>query len=153
MISILKDRYKFVDISVLMRVNRNAYTDLTLIELGDNDDYIYVNTKSVGKNPKFLLTFCTFIRKERYVAEITVNELLALAGIKDGRYPDRLLRDAGEELTAAICARKIVGYKYGSAQQIKQTGKGYVYSFSRQENRESISVFEKEFINTGEIGE
>lgn len=154
-IPVLKNRYKYIDISVLMKVESGAYIDLTCMQLKDERELVYVNYSGL-KEGKYLLTFCTFIKKERYVTEITIDELLIISGIvrnekNTSRYPARLLRDAGDELTAAICAKKIVDYSSGYVQQIERTANGFVYEFNRKEHHGGEPVLRKEFVSTGTV--
>lgn len=125
----LLSKYNFVDISIYMRVQTGEYVNITDYIVSDDNEHI-----SLKSDAKFVLTFCSFIKQERYACSITLTELLKLAGIHDTaflrRFKDSLKDGDNDELLAVLCAKKIVDYNYGKI--LRKDGNENTYSFHRQ---------------------
>lgn len=121
------ERYNFVDISIFMRTSNGLYLNLTDFILSEENDLI-----DLGCKAEFVLVFFSFKKKERYVCDITLSELLKLANITDKAFIKRLAGcSAGgnnRELLAIFCAKEIVNYRYG---RILKDGE-FTYTFHRQ---------------------
>lgn len=136
----LKDKYEFVDISVLMKTNDGEYLNVTDLNLCEEKEKLALNS-----NAKLLLSFCTFFKKERYASEVTVEELLALAHISPKSPSVELLTKGFDEETALqlivqVCAKKILEYAYGRA--IKRTERdGIYYDFARHRRINGKAVY------------
>lgn len=112
---ILKRRYNFADISVMMRVSEDRYLDLTGLNLLDDREYIDMKCES-----EFVLAFCTFCKMEIYAAPVTYEELVMLSRTKSivrivtNAFDDEV--DA-KQMGAQIAAKKILDSAYGVVEQ------------------------------------
>lgn len=117
---ILKRRYNFADISVMMRVPDGRYLDLTGLNLLDDREYMELNCAD-----EFVLCFCTFCKAEVYAAPITYDELVMLSrtktivGIVTKAFDDKT--DA-RQMGAQIAAKKILDSAYGIVEQRNENG-------------------------------
>lgn len=112
---ILKHRYNFADISVLMRVSEGRYLDLTGLNLFDDREYINMECES-----EFILAFCTFCKAEIYATPITYEELIMLSRTKSiVKIVTNSLDDKIEarQMGAQIAAKKILDSAYGIVEQ------------------------------------
>lgn len=123
----LLSKYNFVDLSVYMKTQTGEYLNLTEFVISDDNEAIVLKS-----NSKFVIMLCSFIKKDRYICDVTLSELLALSGIHDvaflRRFKDSSNNGDNDELLAVLCAKKIVDYNYGKV--IKKENE--VYSFHRQ---------------------
>lgn len=84
-----KAKYDFVDISVMMRKEDGTYLNLTDFNFNVSAE----NPLSLsGIKSAFALVFCTFARRREQLigCEVSLEELLALAGIKGKRLVSQL---------------------------------------------------------------
>lgn len=141
----LKARYNFVDISVLSRTDDGEYINLTDYTFTSENEKIKLNLKE-----RFAIMFCSFFKKERYAAGITVPELLMLADIKNQNFTKQIEKgvdkETSQQLIAIMCAKKIIDYDYGRCINIENTS---AYAFQRHKiiNKKHVysTVLTKEF--------
>lgn len=150
-----KAKYDFVDISVLMRKEDGTYLNLTDFNFNVSAE----NPLSLsGIKSAFALVFCTFARRREQLigCEVSLEELLALAGIKGKRLVSQLRSgtepEFANQMIAVVCAKKIVDYAYGKCLRLE--GESLTYEFHRQtfENGKRVYpiVLTKAFIRIGE---
>ena len=150
-----KAKYDFVDISVMMRKEDGTYLNLTDFNFNVSAE----NPLSLsGIKSAFALVFCTFAkRREQLIGcEVSLEELLALAGIKGKRLVSQLRSgtepEFANQMIAVVCAKKIVDYAYGKCLRLE--GESLTYEFHRQtfENGKRVYpiVLTKAFIRIGE---
>lgn len=127
----LKKRYNFVDITILLRKEDGRYTNIT--------DYTFIGKNETvelhGINSELVIMLCGFMwKKERYGCEITVSELLALANIRSSQFLEHIAvgmeKDIAEMLIAVMCSEKIKDYAYGRICCVQNTDK-VIYEFMR----------------------
>lgn len=150
-----KAKYDFVDISVMMRKEDGTYLNLTDFNFNVSAENILSLS---GIKSAFALVFCTFARRREQLigCEVSLEELLALAGIKGKRLVSQLRSGAEPEfanqMIAVVCAKKIVDYAYGKCLRLE--GESLTYEFHRQtfENGKRVYpiVLTKAFIRIGE---
>lgn len=130
----LLPKYSFSDITVYMRTKDGKYLNLTDYEIAFKE-----NERTAYKSKsKFIIVFCSFFYnayKKRgikpHICDITLTELLELAGIHDERFAKKYDDvDNGEELLAMFCAKKIMNYRLGKI--VKTNDKDKLYAFYRQ---------------------
>ena len=136
----LKDKYEFVNISVLLRTNDGDYLNVTDLNLCEEKEKLTLNSTA-----RLLISFCTFFKKERYASEATVEELLALAHISRKSPIIELLTKGFDEETAfqlvvQLCAKKILEYAYGRATKRVEED-GIYYDFARHRRIEGKAVY------------
>lgn len=150
-----KAKYDFVDISVMMRKEDETYLNLTDFNFNVSAE----NPLSLsGIKSAFALVFCTFARRREQLigCEVSLEELLALAGIKGKRLVSQLRSgtepEFANQMIAVVCAKKIVDYAYGKCLRLE--GESLTYEFHRQtfENGKRVYpiVLTKAFIRIGE---
>ena len=150
-----KAKYDFVDISVMMRKEDGTYLNLTDFNFNLSAE----NPLSLsGIKSAFALVFCTFARRREQLigCEVSLEELLALAGIKGKRLVSQLRSgtepEFANQMIAVVCAKKIVDYAYGKCLRLE--GESLTYEFHRQtfENGKRVYpiVLTKAFIRIGE---
>lgn len=150
-----KAKYDFVDISVMMRKEDGTYLNLTDFNFNVSAE----NPLSLsGIKSAFALVFCTFARRREQLigCEVSLEELLALAGIKGKRLVSQLRSgtepEFANQMIAVVCAKKIVDYAYGKCLRLE--GESLTYEFHRQtfENGKRVYpiVLTKAFIRIGE---
>ena len=150
-----KAKYDFVDISVMMRKEDGTYLNLTDFNFNVSAE----NPLSLsGIKSAFALVFCTFARRREQLigCEVSLEELLALAGIKGKRLVSQLRSgtepEFANQMIAVVCAKKIVDYAYGKC--LRPEGESLTYEFHRQtfENGKRVYpiVLTKAFIRIGE---
>ena len=150
-----KAKYDFVDISVMMRKEDGTYLNLTDFSFNVSAE----NPLSLsGIKSGFALVFCTFARRREQLigCEVSLEELLALAGIKGKRLVSQLRSgtepEFANQMIAVVCAKKIVDYAYGKCLRLE--GESLTYEFHRQtfENGKRVYpiVLTKAFIRIGE---
>lgn len=150
-----KAKYDFVDISVMMRKEDGTYLNLTDFNFNVSAE----NPLSLsGIKSAFALVFCTFARRREQLigCEVSLEELLALAGIKGKRLVSQLRSgtepEFANQMIAVVCAKKIVDYAYGKCLRLE--GESLAYEFHRQtfENGKRVYpiVLTKAFIRIGE---
>ena len=141
----LKSKYNFVDISVLMRTGSGNYLNLTDLSLSEQTKEVKLNTES-----KFVITFCTFLYglyevtgQKKYVCDVTLEDLMGLAGIHNDsfvrRFKSNIEADTADELLATLCAKKIMDYSYGKCVLKKENG--VQYDFYRQTFKDGKRVY------------
>lgn len=150
-----KAKYDFVDISVMMRKEDGTYLNLTDFNFNVSAENILSLS---GIKSAFALVFCTFARRREQLigCEVSLEELLALAGIKGKRLVSQLRSgtepEFANQMIAVVCAKKIVGYAYGKCLRLE--GESLTYEFHRQtfENGKRVYpiVLTKAFIRIGE---
>lgn len=150
-----KAKYDFVDISVMMRKEDGTYLNLTDFNFNVSAENILSLS---GIKSAFALVFCTFARRREQLigCEVSLEELLALAGIKGKRLVSQLRSGTEPEfanrMIAVVCAKKIVDYAYGKCLRLE--GESLTYEFHRQtfENGKRVYpiVLTKAFIRIGE---
>lgn len=128
-----KAKYDFVDISVMMRKEDGTYLNLTDFNFNVSAE----NPLSLsGIKSAFALVFCTFARRREQLigCEVSLEELLALAGIKGKRLVSQLRSgtepEFANQMIAVVCAKKIVDYAYGKCLRLE--GESLTYEFHRQ---------------------
>ena len=150
-----KAKSDFVDISVMMRKEDGTYLNLTDFNFNVSAE----NPLSLsGIKSAFALVFCTFARRREQLigCEVSLEELLALAGIKGKRLVSQLRSgtepEFANQMIAVVCAKKIVDYAYGKCLRLE--GESLTYEFHRQtfENGKRVYpiVLTKAFIRIGE---
>lgn len=150
-----KAKYDFGDISVMMRKEDGTYLNLTDFNFNVSAE----NPLSLsGIKSAFALVFCTFARRREQLigCEVSLEELLALAGIKGKRLVSQLRSgtepEFANQMIAVVCAKKIVDYAYGKCLRLE--GESLTYEFHRQtfENGKRVYpiVLTKAFIRIGE---
>lgn len=150
-----KAKYDFVDISVMMRKEDGTYLNLTDFNFNVSAE----NLLSLSRiKSAFALVFCTFARRREQLigCEVSLEELLALAGIKGKRLVSQLRSgtepEFANQMIAVVCAKKIVDYAYGKCLRLE--GESLTYEFHRQtfENGKRVYpiVLTKAFIRIGE---
>lgn len=151
-----KEQYNFVDISVMMRKKDGTYINLTDF----NFNVSVENTLVLSEiKSEFALVFCTFAKcmGKLIACEVTLKELLALAGIKDRSRMVSGIRNSAEpefanQMLAVVCAKKIVDYAYGKCYRLGDSS--LTYEFRRQIFKEGKRVYPivltKAFIRIGE---
>lgn len=150
-----KAKYDFVDISVMMRKEDGTYLNLTDFNFNVSAE----NPLSLsGIKSAFALVFCTFARRREQLigCEVSLEELLALAGVKGKRLVSQLRSgtepEFANQMIAVVCAKKIVDYAYGKCLRLE--GESLTYEFHRQtfENGKRVYpiVLTKAFIRIGE---
>lgn len=150
-----KAKYDFVDISVMMRKEDGTYLNLTDFNFNVSAENLLSLS---GIKSAFALVFCTFARRREQLigCEVSLEELLALAGIKGKRLVSRLRSgtepEFANQMIAVVCAKKIVDYAYGKCLRLE--GESLTYEFHRQtfENGKRVYpiVLTKAFIRIGE---
>lgn len=150
-----KAKYDFVDISVMMRKEDGTYLNLTDFNFNVSAENILSLS---GIKSAFALVFCTFARRREQLigCEVSLEELLALAGIKGKRLVSQLRSgtepEFANQMIAVVCAKKIVDYAYGKCLRLE--GESLTYEFHRQtfENGKRVYpiVLTKAFIRIGE---
>ena len=150
-----KAKYDFVDISVMMRKEDGTYLDLTDFNFNVSAENLLSLS---GIKSAFALVFCTFARRREQLigCEVSLEELLALAGIKGKRLVSQLRSgtepEFANQMIAVVCAKKIVDYAYGKCLRLE--GESLTYEFHRQtfENGKRVYpiVLTKAFIRIGE---
>lgn len=150
-----KAKYDFVDISVMMRKEDGTYLNLTDFNFNVSAENLLSLS---GIKSAFALVFCTFARRREQLigCEVSLEELLALAGIKGKRLVSQLRSgtepEFANQMIAVVCAKKIVDYAYGKC--IRLEGESLTYEFHRQtfENGKRVYpiVLTKAFIRIGE---
>lgn len=128
------DKYVFSDITVYMQVRDGYYINLTDFSLECEDtEYLSFNGKG-----KYVIMLCSYMYavnkkrgKENYACDITLEELIRLAGLGDEKIVMRFKSPSGEmheDVLALLCAKKVLDYNYGRV-VVKDDN---TYSFSRQ---------------------
>ena len=150
-----KAKYDFVDISVMMRKEDGTYLNMTDFNFNVSAENILSLS---GIKSAFALVFCTFARRREQLigCEVSLEELLALAGIKGKRLVSQLRSgtepEFANQMIAVVCAKKIVDYAYGKCLRLE--GESLTYEFHRQtfENGKRVYpiVLTKAFIRIGE---
>lgn len=150
-----KAKYDFVDISVMMRKEDGTYLNLTDFNFNVSAENLLSLS---GIKSAFALVFCTFARRREQLigCEVSLEELLALAGIKGKRLVSQLRSgtepEFANQMIAVVCAKKIVDYAYGKCLRLE--GESLTYEFHRQtfENGKRVYpiVLTKAFIGIGE---
>ena len=150
-----KAKYDFVDISVMLRKEDGTYLNLTDFNFNVSAENILSLS---GIKSAFALVFCTFARRREQLigCEVSLEELLALAGIKGKRLVSQLRSgtepEFANQMIAVVCAKKIVDYAYGKCLRLE--GESLTYEFHRQtfENGKRVYpiVLTKAFIRIGE---
>lgn len=150
-----KAKYDFVDISVMMRKEDGTYLNLTDFNFNVSAENLLSLS---GIKSAFALVFCTFARRREQLigCEVSLEELLALAGIKGKRLVSQLRSgtepEFANQMIAVVCAKKIVDYAYGKCLRLE--GESITYEFHRQtfENGKRVYpiVLTKAFIRIGE---
>ena len=150
-----KAKYDFVDISVMMRKEDGTYLNLTDFNFNVSAENLLSLS---GIKSAFALVFCTFARRREQLigCEVSLEELLALAGIKGKRLVSQLRSgtepEFANQMIAVVCAKKIVDYAYGKCLRLE--GESQTYEFHRQtfENGKRVypMVLTKAFIRIGE---
>lgn len=150
-----KAKYDFVDISVMMRKENGTYLNLTDFNFNVSAENLLSLS---GIKSAFALVFCTFARRREQLigCEVSLEELLALAGIKGKRLVSQLRSgtepEFANQMIAVVCAKKIVDYAYGKCLRLE--GESLTYEFHRQtfENGKRVYpiVLTKAFIRIGE---
>ena len=150
-----KAKYDFVDISVMMRKEDGTYLNLTDFNFNVSAENLLSLS---GIKSAFALVFCTFARRREQLigCEVSLEELLALAGIKGKRLVSQLRSgtepEFANQMIAVVCAKKIVDYAYGKCLRLE--GESLTYEFHRQtfENGKRVYpiVLAKAFIRIGE---
>lgn len=150
-----KAKYNFVDISVMMRKEDGTYLNLTDFNFNVSAENLLSLS---GIKSAFALVFCTFARRREQLigCEVSLEELLALAGIKGKRLVSQLRSgtepEFANQMIAVVCAKKIVDYAYGKCLRLE--GESLTYEFHRQtfENGKRVYpiVLTKAFIRIGE---
>lgn len=150
-----KAKYDFVDISVMMRKEDGTYLNLTDFNFNVSAENLLSLS---GIKSAFALAFCTFARRREQLigCEVSLEELLALAGIKGKRLVSQLRSgtepEFANQMIAVVCAKKIVDYAYGKCLRLE--GESLTYEFHRQtfENGKRVYpiVLTKAFIRIGE---
>ena len=150
-----KAKYDFVDISVMMRKEDGTYLNLTDFNFNLSAENLLSLS---GIKSAFALVFCTFARRREQLigCEVSLEELLALAGIKGKRLVSQLRSgtepEFANQMIAVVCAKKIVDYAYGKCLRLE--GESLTYEFHRQtfENGKRVYpiVLTKAFIRIGE---
>ncbi|MBD9292812.1 MAG: hypothetical protein EGS42_13190 [Coprococcus eutactus] len=150
-----KAKYDFVDISVMMRKEDGTYLNLTDFNFNVSAENLLSLS---GIKSAFALVFCTFARRREQLigCEVSLEELLALAGIKGKRLVSQLRSgtepEFANQMIAVVCAKKIVDYAYGKCLRLE--GESLTYEFHRQtfENGKRVYpiVLTKAFIRIGE---
>lgn len=145
----LKSQYNFVDISFLANIGGNQYIDLS------DYSFVYENEKMEFKNlrgnPEFLITFCSYIKGDRYVADITLEELMSLARISNGQFTNHLTYKVDDDiqiyLEALIAAKKILNYNYGKAERVDKDLNIYNFKIHKYVDGKHVypTIFQKQF--------
>lgn len=147
MCELLLPKYSFADITVFMKSNDSNYLNLTDFDISDEDN----ERLSLGSDSPYVLMFCSFIyykcrekNDKLFACDVSIEDLMKLAGISDRNFFKRFCsgEDGNEKLLAALCAKKILDYRYGRAVKEQQ----YTYSFFRQYyKKDKALVLQKKF--------
>lgn len=121
---------KYHDLSVLMK-SKKQYINLTDSTItGD-----MIKLEIQGEDSIFLLTICNHLLKEWLVTEITISELMLLAGVTGKNFLKQLTTNIDEEFSlemqAFFSAKKILNYNYGVIKLVKIDGDEILYQFLR----------------------
>ena len=139
----MHEKYKFVDITIYIKgMDKNEYINLSDFQITTENGFT-----NFASEDKFLIglgTHFTKLKGEIFVAPITLDELLALADIKDTQYINRVLRetsDEGEEFLAMLCAKKIRQYMHGKIIMTASSDDSYTYDFKRLKNKNRCRIY------------
>ena len=123
-------KYTFADITVFQKVGGGEY-----INISDYDVAGVSNERRIFKSQSQYIIMLHSFSYERclslksiYVCDITVDELVALAGINNHRFIEGFKNN--EDILALMCARKIYRYNYGLISKKDE----YTYDFCRIAN-------------------
>lgn len=143
----------FGDISVLERTKNGDYVNVSDMTLKDAAPVTY---RIYGTDAQFLIALKIQRSKiyEPAVAEVTTEELLTLADIKNKNFAHQIStnldRSSAEHAIAYICAGKIMSYIEGKCEVTDRDKKGFTCQFTRSkldENKKRYRpvVLEKKF--------
>ena len=119
-----------------------VYSDLTVYYRADNGKYVNISETEIGDSSRFytiekaeakivIAIFSFFYKKQKVlICEAEIDELVKIAGVKFSHSPS--LFKGSEDLLAVLCARKMIGYQYGT---LKPVGEN-VYSFCRKRRKD-----------------
>ena len=149
---------RFDDVTIYRRVENNMFVSLTEMELrdfGPKSICIFYEINEIDLKYDFCISVFT-CNKISYVAGLELDDIIALAGIKNKSFIRQMqtgvdLED-GENITAQLCAKKIVSYPYGKCVQELRDSSGKVFiDFYRttfeDSKRNYPIVFSKAFKN------
>lgn len=119
--------YGYSDLTVYYRVGKNRYVNISESEIGEEDRFYRIDADS----EIVISIFGFFYKKQKImICETDIDELVRIAGVKFSHSPS--LFKGSEDLLAVLCARKMIGYQYGS---LKTVGNG-VYNFCRKRRKD-----------------
>ena len=143
---LLLPKYAFVDITVFMKTSEGDYLNLTDFDIASSEN----EKLRFESESQFIMMFHSFfypmLKKkgiQPYICDITIDELLALAGIRDKSFLSRFVNSDKEmdyQLLSLHCARKIADYRLG---KIAKTNED-TYEFYRNGYSKTSGKYKKE---------
>lgn len=126
----LLKKYNFVDIYIFGKADNGEYISLTDWYLCKENATLKFDTDS-----QFLVGFSTYQNREYYVADISIDELIELAGLNPNtHFVSQMLNGVDDEqsnnLLAIYCSQKIVNYNNGRCCLVDNN----TYAFKRRKN-------------------
>jgi len=109
----LENKYNFVDIYIFGRVD-NGYISLSDWHMSEEHSCVM----KFDSDSKYLIGFNMFRKREYYIAEISLEELMILAGITTTtnfvkQFRNGVEEDNANDLMAIMCSQKILNYGFG----------------------------------------
>ena len=132
-------RVKYHDLSVLMK-SKGKYVNLTDSSMtGD-----LIKLEMQGENAVLLLSISNYVLREWLVTEITIEELMLLAGVTGKNFVKQLTtyidKDFSLELQAMFSAKKLLNYHYGVIRLKEDDKEAITYQFFKRcfKNQKSV---------------
>lgn len=135
----MENRYNFLDIYIFGRTVTGKYVSLSDWYL-TNEPLSAVDIKSTSP---FIIGFSTLQNREYYVSEITLEELITLAGISSStnfvkQVKSGVEAEQAKTILALLCSQKILNYPFGRC--VKEDG-GDKIDFKRRQLVNGKRVF------------
>lgn len=151
-IELLRKRYYFTDISVMMKMSNGRYINLTDLDLCCDKELIELNCKE-----KFIFSLSAFGTEVVYAAPVTYDELVELSRTKKViKSVTSAIKDeeTAQQIGAQIAAKKILDNAYGYVEQCDENEE-LKYDFKRlcrpvndstgKRSKVYMSIFSKKF--------
>lgn len=150
----MKNKYVFADLTVYMRTKDGDYINLTDYEIEKEVERLSLNSAA-----DFVLMTCSFLYASScygcgikvQICEVTLDDLVVLAGFKDKKFLNRLnvvCKKSYGEMLAIMCAKKIVDYNYGKIILVDKENNEYSFcrqKFDESRHKISVEVLKKQF--------
>lgn len=109
----LEKKYNFVDIYIFGKTNK-GYISLSDWRMCEEQSSLM----QFDSDSQYLIGFNNFHEREYYIAEISLEELLALAGITATtnfikQFRSGVDNENADNLMAIMCSQKILNYRFG----------------------------------------